>query len=345
MAELDTADRDKLRSTQFAYVDRDGGEHLPINDASHVRNAISRFNQTEFESVAAKERARQQDPRRGRTLRHRGRRGLEDPQAGKIAPGRLHQARPAGRAQGLRPAGPVLLWHRTARGATREHAARSGPPTIRPWSTAVAGTGWRAGCRSARPFGSARRSRPRGHCRRCGGDRRLILDDGPPICRTCVMAWVWLARAITSGETIAEPHIATMRHAEHLRPHLGCPLCGPWPRGDDWAGSTSGPGPSDALKRERRRPSVAGQGATAGRLGGRPSCCSTRLDRALVRAERPRRPAGGEHRQDEQADDPGQDERPVGGRGQRLAPGLHRPVDGVVAGRPSGSTPARARAG
>ena len=31
---------------------------MPINDASHVRNAISRFNQTEFESVAAKERAR-----------------------------------------------------------------------------------------------------------------------------------------------------------------------------------------------------------------------------------------------------------------------------------------------
>jgi hypothetical protein len=58
MAELDTKDRDKLRSTQFAYVDRDGGEHLPINDASHVRNAISRFNQTEFESIAAKERAR-----------------------------------------------------------------------------------------------------------------------------------------------------------------------------------------------------------------------------------------------------------------------------------------------
>src|SRR5436190_12656108 len=58
MAELDTRDRDKLRSTQFAYVDRDGEEHLPINDESHVRNAIARFNQTEFESKAAKERAR-----------------------------------------------------------------------------------------------------------------------------------------------------------------------------------------------------------------------------------------------------------------------------------------------
>ena len=58
MAELDTKDREKLRSTQFAYVDSKGGEHLPIHDESHVRNAIARFNQTDFESKAAKERAR-----------------------------------------------------------------------------------------------------------------------------------------------------------------------------------------------------------------------------------------------------------------------------------------------
>jgi hypothetical protein len=58
MAELDTKARDKLRSSQFAYIDSKGGEHLPINDESHVRNAIARFNQTEFESKTAKERAR-----------------------------------------------------------------------------------------------------------------------------------------------------------------------------------------------------------------------------------------------------------------------------------------------
>jgi hypothetical protein len=58
MATLSTKDRDKLRSSQFAYVDKEGGEHLPIHDESHVRNAIARFNQTEFESAAAKERAR-----------------------------------------------------------------------------------------------------------------------------------------------------------------------------------------------------------------------------------------------------------------------------------------------
>jgi hypothetical protein len=58
MAELDAQDRDDLRRDQFAYVDRDGGEHLPIHDESHVRNAISRFNQTEFGSKTAKDEAR-----------------------------------------------------------------------------------------------------------------------------------------------------------------------------------------------------------------------------------------------------------------------------------------------
>ena len=58
MSDLTADKRDDLRKNQFAYVDSDGGEHLPIHDESHVRNAIARFNQTEFESKAAKERAR-----------------------------------------------------------------------------------------------------------------------------------------------------------------------------------------------------------------------------------------------------------------------------------------------
>jgi len=58
VAELDTKKREKLRGTQFAYVDKKGGEHLPINDESHVRNAMARWNQTEFETKTAKERAR-----------------------------------------------------------------------------------------------------------------------------------------------------------------------------------------------------------------------------------------------------------------------------------------------
>ena len=58
MPELTEAARDRLRDDQFAYVDRDGEGHLPIHDESHVRNAIARFNQTKFESKAAKARAR-----------------------------------------------------------------------------------------------------------------------------------------------------------------------------------------------------------------------------------------------------------------------------------------------
>ena len=58
MAELETKERKRIRKSDFAYVDSEGEEHLPIQDESHIRNAIARFNQTEFESKAAKERAR-----------------------------------------------------------------------------------------------------------------------------------------------------------------------------------------------------------------------------------------------------------------------------------------------
>ena len=71
MATLDTEDRDKLRDSLFAWIDKDGERHLPINDESHVRNAIARFNQTDFESKAAKERARK------KILRAAERHGIE----------------------------------------------------------------------------------------------------------------------------------------------------------------------------------------------------------------------------------------------------------------------------
>jgi hypothetical protein len=58
MGELSEAQRDRLPDSAFAYIDRDGERHLPINDADHVRNAIARFNQTEFQSKTAKEEAR-----------------------------------------------------------------------------------------------------------------------------------------------------------------------------------------------------------------------------------------------------------------------------------------------
>ena len=54
MAELDTAKRNRLHDESFAYIDKDDERHLPINDENHVRNAISRFDQTDFESTTAK---------------------------------------------------------------------------------------------------------------------------------------------------------------------------------------------------------------------------------------------------------------------------------------------------
>jgi hypothetical protein len=54
MAELTTDKRERLRDGSFAYIDKDGERHLPINDESHVRNAISRFDQTDFEDARAK---------------------------------------------------------------------------------------------------------------------------------------------------------------------------------------------------------------------------------------------------------------------------------------------------
>jgi hypothetical protein len=58
MAELDTNDRKHISKGNFAYVDKNGAGHLPIEDESHVRNAMARWNQTDFESASAKESAR-----------------------------------------------------------------------------------------------------------------------------------------------------------------------------------------------------------------------------------------------------------------------------------------------
>ena len=58
MTKLSTDARKRLGKRDFAYVDREGGEHLPIHDEEHVRHALSRFDQTHFESAEAKEGAR-----------------------------------------------------------------------------------------------------------------------------------------------------------------------------------------------------------------------------------------------------------------------------------------------
>ncbi len=59
MPELAASARARLPDSAFAYVDSQGRRRLPINDASHVRNALARFDQTSFEDDVARERARQ----------------------------------------------------------------------------------------------------------------------------------------------------------------------------------------------------------------------------------------------------------------------------------------------
>ena len=54
MSQLDTADRNQLKDSAFAWVDDTGERHLPINDEAHIRNAIARFSQTEFDEPGAK---------------------------------------------------------------------------------------------------------------------------------------------------------------------------------------------------------------------------------------------------------------------------------------------------
>ena len=58
MGELTTRGRAHIKKGNFAYVDKSGEGHLPIHDESHIRNAMARWNQTDFESAAKKEAAR-----------------------------------------------------------------------------------------------------------------------------------------------------------------------------------------------------------------------------------------------------------------------------------------------
>jgi class 3 adenylate cyclase len=58
MTYLDAKTRARLPNSAFAYIDSRGRRRLPINDGAHVRNALSRFNQTTFEDEAARDRAR-----------------------------------------------------------------------------------------------------------------------------------------------------------------------------------------------------------------------------------------------------------------------------------------------
>jgi class 3 adenylate cyclase len=58
MSQLTERQRAKLPDSAFAHVDARGRRRLPINDESHVRNALARFNQVVFDDEAARDRAR-----------------------------------------------------------------------------------------------------------------------------------------------------------------------------------------------------------------------------------------------------------------------------------------------
>ena len=58
MAKLSDKQRALLPRNSFAYIDSRGRRRLPIYDEAHVRSALGRFNQVQFESEAAREEAR-----------------------------------------------------------------------------------------------------------------------------------------------------------------------------------------------------------------------------------------------------------------------------------------------
>ena len=87
MAQLDTEDREKMDKRKFAYVDKEGEGHLPISDDAHVRNAMARFNQTDFESGAKKETARK------KIVKAAKRRGIKVAKGDNVAKGRKTKAK------------------------------------------------------------------------------------------------------------------------------------------------------------------------------------------------------------------------------------------------------------
>ncbi len=58
MPPLRAKERAQLPDRCFAYIDSHGRRRLPIHDAAHVRNALSRFGQVTFEDEAARDTAR-----------------------------------------------------------------------------------------------------------------------------------------------------------------------------------------------------------------------------------------------------------------------------------------------
>jgi hypothetical protein len=58
MPRLTSEERHELPNQDFAYIDEKGGRHLSIENAEHVRDAMSRWPRTQFHSKEAQEQAR-----------------------------------------------------------------------------------------------------------------------------------------------------------------------------------------------------------------------------------------------------------------------------------------------
>ena len=116
MPQLAASARARLPDSAFAYVDSQKRRRLPIHDASHVRNALARFDQTTFEDDAARERARQ------RLLRAAKKYGIVPLGFfdGQLRKERL-QTEITARARDIAslPRGTVTLWERRSSGTAR----------------------------------------------------------------------------------------------------------------------------------------------------------------------------------------------------------------------------------
>ena len=126
MPDLVEKQRKAMNKDVFAYVDKNGEGHLPLNDESHVRNAMARWNQTEFESEGAKESARR------KIVSAAKRHGIDISDDDKIArpTGGLRPARtkrgPRGGRKAVRPKRPTSARQRAAarRNVKKAQAAR-----------------------------------------------------------------------------------------------------------------------------------------------------------------------------------------------------------------------------
>ena len=126
MPDLKEKQRKSMNKDVFAYVDKNGEGHLPLNDESHVRNAMARFNQTAFPSASAKEGARR------KVVAAAKRHGIEISADDKIArPSRTLRAAhtkrgPRGGRKTVRTKRPTTTAQRTAarRNVKKAQAAR-----------------------------------------------------------------------------------------------------------------------------------------------------------------------------------------------------------------------------